>query len=117
MTNPDRALPPIEELARLARLRIEPAEAERLGLGDTTGVWVQLLAGNSPAAAAGVQIDDVIRAVNGRETPSVGAFREAVDPLREGERVKLDILRRGRSLEVDFDLPARPRESLSGLAI
>lgn len=31
MTNPDRALPPIEELARLARLRIEPAEAERLG--------------------------------------------------------------------------------------
>src|SRR6478672_1354940 len=59
--------------------------AERLRLGDAHGVIVTDVADNSPAAAQGIEREDVITEVDGKPVTSVGSFREALgkaDPKR-----------------------------------
>jgi pimeloyl-ACP methyl ester carboxylesterase len=101
-------------------LRVLPlvaGNAARLGLQDTTGVWVQLLSGRSPLAKAGLEVDDVIRAVNDASTLDVPAFRDAVTDLRAGDPITFDVVRGNRPVRIEAILVEAPREQLPGLDI
>jgi serine protease Do len=89
-------------------------ETPVLGIGmglrrllGVSGVPVQKVEPNSPAAGAGVRVGDVIRSVDG-EAVREGADLQQVLVKREvGDEVKLGILRGEETLEIDVELVKR----------
>jgi len=82
--------------------------AEGLGLKEATGVVVATVEKGSPAVRAGVQLHDVILAINGKKIKSYDAFRNEVALLAPGSRVRLDISRDGKPVELTVRLGERP---------
>jgi serine protease Do len=82
--------------------------AEGLGLKEAAGVVVATVEKGSPAAKAGVQLHDVILAINGKKIKSYDAFRNEVALLAPGSRARLDILRDGKPVELTVKLGERP---------
>ena len=82
--------------------------ADNLGLGRPTGALVVDVAGQGPAAAAGLKRGDVISAIDGQavdDSESVG-FRLGVKPL--GGSASLKVLRDGRTLDLSLKLASAP---------
>ncbi len=81
--------------------------AQSMDLEVPSGVLINGLHPLGPATEAGLQVGDVILAVNGREVqdPEALRFRIATQPL--GEQVTLSVLRDGlaQELQVDVELP------------
>ncbi|MBI1206024.1 MAG: Do family serine endopeptidase [Azospirillum sp.] len=89
---------------------VTPDIAASIGLDRPTGVLVKSVDARSPAAAAGLQVGDVVRAVNGREVddPEALRYRIATEPI--GGQAALSVTRRGQSREVALPL-VRPPET------
>jgi S1-C subfamily serine protease len=85
--------------------------AQALGLERAEGVLIAGLHPLSPLAAAGVDVGDIVLALNGEpvENPQEFAFRLAA--LGVGGRAVATVLRDGLSFEVEFDLRPAPRGS------
>ena len=82
--------------------------ADNLGLERPTGALVVGVAGQGPAAAAGLRRGDVIAAIDGQavdDAESVG-FRLGVKPL--GGVARLKVLRDGRTLDLPLKLESAP---------
>lgn len=75
---------------------LTPELAQAFGLDQQRGTVVTEVTTGSPAAAAGVQVGDIITHFNGRPTTSSGDVRNRVGLLRIGEKVTLNILRNGQ---------------------
>jgi serine protease Do len=82
--------------------------AEGLGLKEAAGVVVATVEKDSPAARAGVKVQDVILAINGKKVKSYDAFRNEVALLPPGSKARLDVIRDGKSIEVTVKLGERP---------
>ncbi|MEL6670608.1 MAG: Do family serine endopeptidase [Bacteroidota bacterium] len=76
--------------------------AEEKNIDVIPGVYVDSLMGSSAAAKAGVEIGDIITAVDGQAVNNISALQAAIGTHRPGDKVALDINRDGkaRSLEV-----------------
>ncbi len=94
--------------------------AESLGLNRPTGVLVTRLHKESPARKEGMEVGDVITAINDRVIHD-GAemkFRLATIPL--GEEAKIDVLRKGKEKSFTVktvappEVPARDERTISG---
>lgn len=71
--------------------------AEALGLDDEIqGALVQEVVSDSAAETAGVQVGDVIVAVDGEEITSASDLRTTVGLRRSGETVRIEVLREGK---------------------
>ena len=62
-----------------------------------------------PAAEAGLQVGDVIVAVDGREVADARAIQYRLTTRGIGNRCRLDVVRKGRQLSVDVALRAAPQ--------
>ncbi len=62
----------------------------------TEGVYVDSLMENSAAAAAGIQVGDVITAVNGKEVKTSPELQGIIARHRPGEKVEVKIIREGK---------------------
>ncbi|MDE0836026.1 MAG: trypsin-like peptidase domain-containing protein [Akkermansiaceae bacterium] len=87
-------------------------ETPVLGIGmgmrsRTKGVPVQKVEPNSPAAAAGVRVGDLIRSVDGEPVREGSDLQQVLVKREVGDRVKLGILRTGKSLEIEVELVKR----------
>jgi serine protease Do len=82
--------------------------AEGLGLKEAAGVVVATVEKDSPAAKAGVKVQDVILAINGKKVKSYDAFRNEVALLPPGSKARLDVIRDGKPTEVTVKLGERP---------
>lgn len=71
------------------------------------GVPVQKVEPNSPAAAAGVRVGDVIRSVDGEAVREGADLQQVLVKRVAGDKVKLGILRGDESLEVSVELVKR----------
>lgn len=85
------------------------APRPRLGLAvvpsdDPVGVRVIDFGADSPAQTAGVQLEDVITAINEMPTTGPADLQEALEGLAVGDRVTLAIIRAGETLEVEVEL-------------
>jgi S1-C subfamily serine protease len=69
-------------------------------LGQPTGVEVVDVAGDSPAAAAGLRPEDLIVAVDGRPVTEVGELQRLMVGDRIGADVKIEVIREGRLVEL-----------------
>lgn len=75
--------------------------------GQTQGAAVYSVEEGSPADKAGLQKDDVITAVNGKDITSQTELRAILGRGQEGDSYKLTVLRDGETLELDVTLAAR----------
>jgi S1-C subfamily serine protease len=85
---------------------------------DLQGIVVLRVKPGSPAAVAGLQgvtlarggnviLGDVITALDGKPLESVGQFLARLDDYRPGSKLRLSVMRKGKSADVWVQLPAR----------
>jgi len=89
---------------------VPPAVRDFLELGDQPGVAVIQVLPGSPARKAGLKERDIIRKVNGKPVRGPEEFRKMISARKAGEKVKLQVLRRGKELSVTVTLGERPPE-------
>ncbi len=92
--------------ARLEALTREVAEG--LGLDRASGALVTRVWDKAAAAEAGLQPGDVITAVDGFEVADARAVLYRLTTRGVGNRVRLDVLRKGRPVTVTVALRAAP---------
>ncbi len=83
------------------------------GVNKGDGVIVMTVEKGSPADKAGVQVNDIVTAVNGKEVKNMGELRRNVSMLHPGEKVELAILRGGKSMNITVTVAKRPGESVA----
>lgn len=94
------------------------AEAMKLwGLNDESGALVQRVTKNSPAHKAGIQVGDVITAVNGQKVENASKLPLIVSSHKPGTEIKLDIIRDGKPMSANAKLIKLTPEILAGKAI
>lgn len=78
-----------------------PGLSEALGLGVDRGALVSEVEPGSPAEEAGIEVGDVIIAVNGQEIANASQLRNAIGLVRLGETVTLTYVRDGRTMDIE----------------
>ena len=92
--------------AYLGNLDSEVVKA--LKLKSSNGVLIAKVTPNGPAAQAGLQANDVITAVDGKEVNSAGAFVGEIAAKKVGLNIKLTVYRNGQRTEVAVTLVKTP---------
>ena len=67
---------------------------------DGKGVRLDGTADNSPAAKAGLQRGDIIKKISGREIENMDQFMIALNALRVGREIDIEIERDGKTLVI-----------------
>lgn len=75
-----------------------------LGLSNTSGVLTNSVEPNEPAAKAGIQVGDVITALNGQPVEDANTFRNAIASTPPGTEVKLTVNRNGKGMPLQAKL-------------
>jgi serine protease Do len=88
----------------------------RLGLQvkdteDGKGVRVLDAAPDSPGTKAGIQKDDLITAINGRDVNSVDAIRDQLHGAQPGDIVKIEFRRNNKRQTVEVKFPQQLKTS------
>lgn len=85
-------------------------EAERLGLDKAVGALVTSVVEDGPADQAGLQVDDVIQAINGTEVKSFSAMLSYLfNNTSPGDVVEFTVFRDGETITVELTVGARPQ--------
>ena len=72
--------------------------ASDLGLPEVAGILVRKVEEGSSAKRAGIEMNDVIVAINGTKTSTVPELQEQVARFRPGEAISVDLIRNGRKI-------------------
>ena len=91
-------------------IEIEPMIAERFGLPVEEGLIVTQIGRNSPAARAGLRVEDFIVGFNGRPVADAGDLVGHLHETAPGTTVRLDIIRGGRRSAVNVTLGEAPAQ-------
>jgi serine protease Do len=94
-------------------VQIQPVTAgiaDSLGLKKAEGAMVDEPQKGSPAAAAGIETGDIIRAVNGTKVKDARELARMVGTLAPKTEVKLDIIRQGQEKTLTVTLGEMPKD-------
>ncbi len=83
--------------------------AKHIGLEAGRGLLVRATAADGPAAAAGLEEDDVIVKANGTEVGRDVPLRKALEGLKPGDEAELEIIRAGKPLKLSVKLGESPQ--------
>lgn len=75
--------------------------ADKEGLKELKGVYVQQVNENTAASKAGVQKGDVITKINGVEVNTVSSLQEEIGKYRPGDKINITINRKGSVKELN----------------
>jgi serine protease Do len=89
---------------------ITPVLAEGLGLSRNWGVLISDIAGDGPAARSGLQIGDIVVALNDKPMENARQFTVNIYQYAIGDFVRLDLLRDGQSLRLESEVVDRPND-------
>jgi len=89
---------------------IDPTIASASGLPVDHGIYVLDIVPNSPAGEAGLQMDDIITAVDDQEVSVTTSLADIMFDYRPGDTVSLTVLRGGEEITVDLTLGQAPQE-------
>ena len=90
----------------------EPFEMPMLpDLAGMQGALVQEVVAGSPAEAAGVQVGDIITAVDGTPIDANHRLADVVSQYQPGDRVKITVRRTGEAKSVTVTLGENPQDS------
>jgi serine protease DegQ len=87
---------------------ITPDLARAFHLKQAAGVIVARVLRGGPADAAGIQVGDIIQALDGRPVADAVDLLNRLAPMKPGASVKLRILRAGREIEREVKVSLRP---------
>lgn len=94
---------------------IPMAMADHLGLDANACALVRLIDPNGPAAAAGLQQNDILRTVDGAAVNSHQCLSEIMEKHQAGDQVKVTFLHRGKEQEKAITLAARAVDEIAGV--
>ncbi|HSK73532.1 MAG TPA: PDZ domain-containing protein [Pyrinomonadaceae bacterium] len=86
----------------------------KFGLGDVRGVAVEKVFENSPAAQAGLQVNDVIVRFNGEEITSVRKLTRLIGEVAPDHKVNMTVLRGGGEREITVTMGKREFPKFEG---
>ena len=89
---------------------LAPEVATRLGLNKDEGVVVADVFDNTPAAKAGLQAGDVIKAIAGKKVKDGKELQGIVADLPIGKATNLDVIRDGKQKQVAVTIEEQPSE-------
>ena len=89
-----------------------PELAEGFGVDDAGGAIVTQVAEDSPAEKAGIEVDDIIVAVDGVRVDGGDDLRNLIGRKRPDDKVKVELIRDGKKRTVNATLA--PRDSVGG---
>jgi S1-C subfamily serine protease len=93
---------------------LTPSMAKALQLGDGTGVIINSVTDDSPAAKAGVVDGDVIIELNGAKVTDTAGFTSSVRALAPGDKAVLVVQRDGKKKTLTAELGERPTDLAVG---
>ncbi len=97
--------------------RVSELLASQLGLEPNTGLVVQSVSNDSPAAKAGIQKHDILMFVEDRELSKISDLNEVVDKAgKEKAGVSLTIIRGGKEIGIDVGVVERPEQANNPIA-
>ncbi len=111
---------PINEDARVANEIIAGKRVQHAYVGvelagtTTGGAQILLVTPNTPASQAGLQVGDVITAIDGRPVASTEAFIATIDTYNPGQTVTLTVRHSGQTKQVQIKLGVRPSQVPAG---
>ncbi|TXF87579.1 PDZ domain-containing protein [Neolewinella aurantiaca] len=98
-----RVLGDLERFGEVKRARlgvyiqaVNDAQAKSLGLKSATGVLITNLTPNGAALRAGLEVGDVMTALNGVEISSAPEMQEQLSRYRPGRKIRISYIRNGR---------------------
>ena len=93
-------------------LEITPELRQHFGSTPEVGILVSAVAEDSPAAAAGIQVGDVLTTVDGEEVRRTTQVLRELAGREEGETLEVGLVRDRRSRSVAAVLAERPRSQV-----
>ncbi len=87
--------------------------AKSFNLPDQKGILVSEVVRGGGAEKGGIQTGDVIVAINGKKIEDMSVFRDSVAAMPPGTKVKLQIVRAGKSQDMELTLAERPTGGLA----
>ena len=84
--------------------------ANELNLPYTQGIWVKDLDPRGSAAQSGVQPNDIITKINGKNVTTVPELQELIGRSKAGETVSITLVRKGKEKDVPVKLKPRNDE-------
>ncbi|HOY88175.1 MAG TPA: trypsin-like peptidase domain-containing protein [Bacillota bacterium] len=89
---------------------LNPDAATQLGVKETSGIYVADIAQGGPAEKAGMKKGDVIKTFEGRTVDSKFNLSQEVVALKIGAKVRLGIVRNGKSMDLTITLAEAPSD-------
>lgn len=86
---------------------------ETMGYGLPAGAAVKAVSEDSPAEKAGLQVNDIITAVNGKEISGRTGLSEAVSAASVGDTLTLTVYRQGKTVSVDVTVGEQIQSALA----
>ncbi|TDR32306.1 trypsin-like peptidase domain-containing protein [Hydromonas duriensis] len=99
------ALPKTWQKLGFSASNIEEKQQKELNLADATGAWVRSITPNSIASHSGLQINDIIIALESQKVVDISDLNALGDFLAEDDSVNLSILRNGERKIIQFTVP------------
>ena len=99
-----------QDEGRTVRVGVRTVSAEGQQYGVPAGAYVATVEEGGPAAQAGVQVGDVITALNGDAVTTQQELTSLKSRYQPGDTVTLTVDRDGESLELDVVLGTTPEE-------
>jgi 2-alkenal reductase len=96
---------------------IDPTLATRYNLPSDSGIYVTNLALGSPAATSGLQVDDIITAIDGEEITLEQSLADILFDYAPGDTVSLTVVRNGSEVSIDLTLEQAPEALLEQCAV
>jgi len=90
--------------------QVTPDVADSLGQSSTNGALVAGLKSGGPSERAGLQVGDLVQAVNGHLVTSASDLTRQVAFAHPGDLLHLTVLRAGRQQTIDLRAGLRPSE-------
>lgn len=87
--------------------------AEHLGLSGGDGVLVRALCPDSPAAKAGITVNDVITTVSGKTIRTQADLSQEITCKKPGDTVALEVIHKGKPVTVSVVLINKPADPVA----
>ncbi len=91
--------------------------ARSLGLRTPSGILVNSIYPNGPAARAGFELGDVIVTIDGQTVPDVNSMRFRIATLTVGEQAVIGVIREGKPIELRLALIPAPEDPPRNLSV
>ena len=92
---------------------VSDVSEETMGYGLPAGAAVKAVSEDSPAEKAGLQVNDIITAVNGKEISGRTGLSEAVSAASVGDTLTLTVYRQGKTISAEVTVGEQVQSALA----